>query len=143
MAKETDIVVAQEPPASAVVVAGEQDFDWVTVDTGLGKEWAFEREPVMIGVYVGSRQQLTKDPQNPGSKRESTAHLFHTADDRDVFLWESAALSNAFAADAEFPVVVGDLVRITFTGRENFVGEKGPQQIKRYRVQRAVPKSNS
>ena len=137
---QTDTAVV--PVAQDVAVATDQpEYDWVTVDTGLGKEWDFERNPTMVGVYTGAREQQTKDPQNPGTKRKSTAHLFTTAEGEDVFLWESAALSQAFAPDSEAPVMIGDLVRITFTGRENFTGEKGPQQIKRYRVQRAVKRS--
>lgn len=154
MAKdEQTAAVATVTPAevSAMAAQAAADFDWVTVDTGLGSEWDFEHEysatkpaagPTMTGVFIGTRAVATKDPQMPGQFRDSTAYLFTTADGLDVFVWGSASIMSAFDKrdDGTYAIDQGDLLRITFLGRETFNGAKGPQQIKRYRVQRAVAK---
>jgi len=49
-----------------------------------------------------------------------------------LFVWDSYELREALAQ-----VRTGQKVRISFLGREQFTGSKGPQQVKRYKVQRA------
>lgn len=114
--------------------AGTDDGDeWETIPTGgLGDEWDFDRDGVLIGNYLGSREVETEKIESG----KATAHLFApvTDPDRIVFVWESAEIATAFSGDL---IRVGDKVRVTFLGIRQFTGKKGPQQIKQYKVEAA------
>lgn len=111
-----------------------QEIVWDRINTGLGKEWDFERNGNLVGRYLGAATVETDDPQNPGEKRESNAYQFEmltASDDTIYFVWGSADIDKAF----EDPrAIAGAILQVAFLGRESFTGANGPQQIKRYAV---------
>jgi hypothetical protein len=136
MAKETP-----EAPDDAAVAAPDST-EWETVQVGLGREWDFDRDGALVGHFIG-RKTVETDKVEAG---EATAYLF-SADPtgEEVFVWGSSEIVSAFSRmipDTDTPIItIGDKVRVEFLGRDSFTGAKGPQQIKRYRVQ--IPKAGS
>lgn len=127
MPKSADVQDVQEAPSEPL---------WETIQTGLGTEHDFDRDGALIGHYVGSQTMDVRDwnSDDPAATREATAYQFAPEDAPDdiIFVWNSSEIDKAMAQ-----VALGDLVRIVFLGVEQFTGDKGPQQVKRYRVQRA------
>lgn len=138
MAKET---VAPENDYPASAMDGAESDDWETVATGLGREWDFDRDGALIGNFLGVQVVETTKVDSG----EASAYLFRSNAGEDVFVWGSSEIEKAFARtipDTDTPIIaIGDRVRVEFLGRESFTGAKGPQQIKRFRVQ--IPKAGS
>lgn len=110
----------------------EPEEQWEDVKTGLGREHDFERSDVLTGFYIGPERVELSIPREDGTN-EATAFIFADVETGEqVFVWQSHELSVALEQ-----VSFGDKVRITYLGRENFTGQNGPQQVKRYKVQRA------
>lgn len=130
----------QTPDVNGDTASDESD-EWETVQVGLGREWDFDRDGSLIGNFLGTAVVET-DKVESG---EATAYLFSAhGDGEDVFVWGSAEIVKAFARTipgTDDPLIAtGDKVKISFLGRESFTGAKGPQQIKRYRVQ--IPRAD-
>lgn len=127
MAKETPETAPAEP-TNGTTGADE----WETIRTGLGTEWDFDRDGALIGNYLGV---VPVDIDREGEMVTTHAYQFAPEDNPDdiVFVWESAEITAAFRDPTVTPL--GARMRIVFLGRDQFTGDKGPQQIKRYRVQ--------
>lgn len=117
---------AQTPPV---------EEEWEDIKIGLGREWDLEHDGPMTGTLIGMEVIPVEDKQN-GGMRDATAYAFQVENPTDGnpnrFIWGS---HNIDLALREIPA--GARLRITFTGIDSFTGEKGPQQIKTYRIQRA------
>lgn len=129
---------------------------WKTLNTGLGKEWDFEKNPVLVARYIGFERLETSDPNSsdPNATRWSNAYQFSRdgltdtdgtviVDSEVYFIWGSATIDMALTAKDEPDAVRddirhGDVMRITYLGKESF---KGGRTVKRFRVQIAAPKS--
>lgn len=106
--------------------------EWEDVRTGLGREHDFDREDTLTAIFVGAETVELKEEREDGSK-EARAFIFADPETGEqLFIWSSHELGEALAQ-----VAAGDKVRIRYLGRESFTGGKGPQQVKRYKVQRA------
>jgi hypothetical protein len=106
--------------------------EWEDVSTGLGSEHDFEKAGPLVAIYAGEQDVDLKEAREDG---KTTAKAFIFADPEtgeQLFVWDSYELREALAQ-----VRTGQKVRISFLGREQFTGSKGPQQVKRYKVQRA------
>lgn len=118
------------------------DFDpseWETLQAGLGREWDFDRDGMLVGNFLGTATVETRKVDSG----EATAYLFSVGGE-DVFVWGSSEIVNVFdrkAPDSDDPIIaVGDRVAIEFLGRDQFTGDDGkPRQIKRYKVR--IPKA--
>lgn len=129
MSETTDEV---EAPAGAPDDSPSADEEWEDVKTGLGREHDFEKAATFTGFYVGIETVDLKEAREDGSKT-ATAFIFADVDTGEqVFAWGSHELREALGQCG-----AGDKVRITYLGRESFSGTKGPQQVKRFKVQRA------
>jgi hypothetical protein len=105
--------------------------EWEDVKTGLGREHDFDKGP-LVAFFVGREEVDLREPREDG---RTTADAFIFADEEtgeQVFAWGSHELREALAQISE-----GDKVRIEYLGTESFTGAKGPQNVKRYKVQRA------
>jgi hypothetical protein len=127
MAKETE----------AAPVADTDEWDEVT--TGLGTEWDFDKDGVLVAIYQGTKEvaiaEEKQQTNEDGSKRtHALAHTFATVSSGElVFVWGSALLDEAFTE-----IGFDDKVKVEFQGRENFTaGDGKPRQVKRYRVHKA------
>ncbi len=135
MAKDTATAPEIDAPEAGAM-------EWETVQTGLGREWDFERDGALVGNFLGVQSVETTKVDSG----EATAYLFRSrAENEDVFVWGSSEIVKAFdrsIPDTNDPIIaIGDLVKVEYLGRESFTGAKGPQQIKRYRVQ--IPKAGT
>lgn len=106
--------------------------EWEEIRTGLGTEWDFVNGP-LVGNYVGTTTQDIEDKRTQET-RVVNVYQFAPEDDPSslVFVWGSSELDAAMADDR---IRIGDRMRIIFLGIEQFAGDDGPRQIKRYRVQ--------
>lgn len=117
----------------------EEDIQWDHIPTGLGREWDFERDGALVGNYLGERRVETTKVESG----EAFALEFALRSDPTdmVLVWKSSELASAFDKDMATGttlIAIGDLVRITALGRDNFTGADGkPRQIKRYKVEAA------
>jgi hypothetical protein len=126
----------------APVATPDDSSKWETVQVGLGREWDFDRDGALVGNFLGTAIVDT-DKVESG---HATAYRFAAAGSgEEVFVWGSSEIVNAFSRlipDTETPIIaIGDKVKVEYLGRDQFTGPKGPQQIKRYRVQ--IPKAGS
>lgn len=123
--------MADKTPANAAANPDE----WETIGGSLGTEWNFERDGTLVGNFLGIVDKET----NKVESGHAAAIQFAPEGDPDnvVFIWASSELSMFTGGEGSDLVRVGDRVRITFLGRDQFTGDRGPQQIKRYRVQAA------
>lgn len=115
--------------------ATQPEQAWETLRTGLGTEWDFSTGPIE-GIFVEMVTMPVRDwnSDDPTATRDANAFLFAIDGDEPThFVWGSAEIDKAM--EQANP---GDRIRISFLGVERFTGENGPQQIKRYRVQRAM-----
>jgi hypothetical protein len=132
--------------AKSEPLAGEQIADkpakperkFRDVRTGFGDAWDFERNGPLLGFYRGKEvMHGLADSQRPGQKRDQPIYQFTPEDAPDalVFVYGSYQLKVAFEGEGDTPaeIGVGDLVQVTFLGREAIKG--GAQQINRYRIQ--------
>jgi hypothetical protein len=108
--------------------------EWEDIKIGLGDEWDLEIDGALTGVLIGMDTIEVEDKQNGGT-RDTNAYQFETdnADNPLRFIWGSYNIDLAMKE-----VNAGDKIRISFTGRRTFTGDRGPQTVKSYRVQRAV-----
>lgn len=107
--------------------------EWEDVRIGIGEEWDFESnggEP-LVGNFLGSSVQQLTDKRT-GEERATLVHQFAPDAEQDsvVFLWGSANLDKAMEQ-----IEQGSRVRVSFLGRDQFVKDGEPRQVKRYRVQ--------
>lgn len=122
----------ETPEANPTNLSDEQ---WEDIKVGLGKEWDLETDGALIGTFVAMQTLQVEDRQN-GGMRDTNAYTFTDvagSDDPNRFIWGSYNIDLAMAE-----INAGDKVRISFTGRDTFTGDRGPQTVKTYRVQRAV-----
>lgn len=110
------------------------DDSWEDIKVGLGREWDLEHDGALVGIFRGSEGIEVEDKQNGGT-RITMAYSIETeqGDDPNRFIWGSYNIDKAFEQ-----VNVGDTVRVQYLGVDTFTGDKGPQSIKTYRVQRRV-----
>lgn len=139
MPKASDDAISEEVAQEAM--SNSSTEEWEDVRTGLGRGWDLEgKDGPLEGVYIDVQDvDIPKEKQQtgPDGKPRETAKAFQFSltdgSSETVFLWESHELAAALDE-----VGIGEKVRITFLGRENFNdGEGKPRQVKRYRVQRA------
>lgn len=110
--------------------------EWEDIQVGLGNEWDLETDGPIVGIFMGMEVKTVPDANHPGEERDTNAYRIETDDEADPnrFVWGSYNLDLAMAE-----IQVGDKVRISFVGRNQFKGKTGaPQTVKTYRVQRAV-----
>ena len=107
--------------------------EWEDIKVGLGEEWDVEVDGPITGTFMGMETIDVPDSNNPGAMRATNAYRIEVAEDEQPnrFVWGSYNLDLAMQA-----IEVGDQVRITFVGRNTFKGDKGPQTVKTFRVQR-------
>lgn len=119
--------------------------EWETMNSGLGTEWPFDKQPTLIGAYAGHQVVDSRDPNGdtPDARRDTNCYQFTIGQSDDIwFVWGSATIDMAFLApDEEFQVRddirIGDLFRITYLGKDEIGGGR---TVKKFRVQRAVRK---
>lgn len=104
--------------------------EWEDINVGLGTEHDVEEKGPLVGIYVETQNVTIQDKQTQEA-RPTNAHIFDVNGQR-MFIWGSYNLDLAMNEISQL-----DRVRVEFIGRNNFTGDKGPQQIKQYRVQRA------
>lgn len=107
--------------------------EWEDIKVGLGEEWDTEIDGPITGTFMGMETLDVPDDNNPGSTRETNAYRIDVADSDlpNRFVWGSYNLDQAMKE-----IEVGDTVRIAFIGRNTFKGDRGPQTVKTFRVQR-------
>lgn len=135
--KASDDAMTEEMADEAMKPTNEE---WEDVRVGLGRGWDLEKDGPLEGVYLDVQDvDIPKEKQQtgPDGKLRETAKAFQFAltdgSSETVFLWESHELTAALDE-----IGIGEKVRITYLGRENFTDGKGePRQVKRYRVQKA------
>lgn len=119
----SDLTAETEPSAG--------NDEWEDVKVGLGREHDFDKG-TLVAFFVGRETVELKEPREDGTK---TADAFIFADvdtGEQVFAWGSYELREALAQ-----VETGDKVRIEYLGTDAFKGQTGPQNVKRFKVQRA------
>ena len=142
MAKNEAQMQADEDamPEEMASEAMTDNEEWETVSTGIGRNWDFDKDGPLVGVYMGVQSvDIPKDKQQTGPdgklRETANAHQFALVDGSSeiVFLWESHELNSAFSEVGE-----GEKLRVQFLGFEQFKGKDDkPRQVKRYQVQRA------
>lgn len=116
-------------------VADSADEGWEDIKVGLGEEWDTEYLGPITGVFMGMETIDVPDSNSPDpdAVRSTNAYRIEVAGDEQPnrFVWGSYNLDLAMKE-----IEVGDQVRISFVGRNTFKGDKGPQTVKTYRVQK-------
>ena len=126
--KEADAAVDETTAAPEPSATGDE---WEDVKVGLGKEHDFERGP-LVAFFVGRESVDLREPREDGATT-ADAFIFAVVETGEqCFAWGSYELREALAQ-----VGPGDKVRIEYLGTESFSGSKGPQNVKRFKVQRA------
>lgn len=117
------------------VADDNDDIQWEDIRSGLGESWDLTKDGPLTGYYLGSQEQEIQDKQT-GELRKTLAHQFapHEQPDAVVFVWGSAQLDKALTGEL---IAVGDLVRLTFLGVDQYTDKVtgAPRMVKRYRVQ--------
>lgn len=118
--------------ATKVEPTADEIEQWEDIKVGLGREWDLEHEGPIVGTFVGMETLDVEDRQNGGT-RKTNAYRIEVSDggDPNRFIWGSYNIDLAMAE-----INHGDTVRIEYLGIDNFQGDKGPQQVKTYRIQR-------
>lgn len=114
---------------------GDSD-GWDTISSGLGQEWDWHDGP-LVGNFLGTLETEVPDKNSdiPNATRTTNVHQFAPSDapDETVFIWGSVNLDKDMANDA---IQVGDLLRITYLGKDSFTGKDGkPRTANKYKVQ--------
>lgn len=116
--------------------------EWEEVKVGLGEAWDFEKNPILMGVYLGSSVVQLNEPRSGDGATEATVYEFAKLDTGEiVFAWASHKLSQALEN-----VGVDDRVKIEYLGKVDI--KQGRQQLRQYRVwrqpaQRHIPGSRT
>jgi hypothetical protein len=120
--------VAKEP---SVI---DTEDEWEDVKVGIGDQWDFETQGVLIGHIVGKfpidlpERSWSQNPDGT-TRKVADAWKFALRDTgEEVFIWDSYALSDALTEPG-----FGDLVRIQFEGYKDF--DNGKKRVKKYKVQ--------
>lgn len=112
---------------NAVNPAPQADNEvWEEVRVGLGEAWDFEKNPILIGRYMGAQVMELKEEGLDGRK-DATAHEFELDNGDVVFAWSSFKLGQALVN-----VGMGDRVKIEYRGKIGIKDDK--QQLRQYRV---------
>lgn len=137
MAKATEDDAMPQDMADEALAS--TDEEWEEVRVGLGRGWDLEKDGPLEGIYINIQDvDIPKEKQQTGPdgklREQAKAFQFALTDgsSETVFVWESHELTAALDE-----IGIGEKVRITFLGRENFSSDGEPRQVKRYRVQRA------
>lgn len=105
---------------------------WEDVKVGMGREWDLEHDGTLEGIFVGSGEKEVEDKQNGGT-RMTAFYQFEVdnGEDKNRFIWGSYQIDEGMKQ-----YNFGDTARITYLGKDEFTGNRGPQQVKNYRFQR-------
>lgn len=125
--------MARDTATADTPTTDSAEEQWEDIKVGLGEEWDLEHEGTITGVFQGMETLDVEDRQN-GGMRETNAYRIETEEGTkgpNRFIWGSYNLDLAMKE-----IQVGDTVRVSFVGRNTFTGDKGPQTVKTYRVQR-------
>lgn len=116
--------------------------EWEDIKVGLGKEWDMEHEGPIVGTFMGMQTIDVPDKQSnePDAVRATNAYAIevNNGGDPNRFIWGSYNLDQAFQS-----INIGDTVRVEFLGVDRFEGDRGPQTVKTYRVQRKAAKPSN
>lgn len=131
--------MANSTKATEPTATDETPEEWEDIRIGLGDEWDFERDGPLVGRYVATIPDfVVPDMQSrePGATRTTNVYQFEPDSDSTdtglVFVWGSAQLDAAFQSEE---VRIGDRMRLSYLGVDQFNSADGPRTIKRYRVQ--------
>jgi hypothetical protein len=120
---------------TAPVSDGYDPNDWDEVRAGIGEQIVLAEGESYIGNYLGAVEQEITD-KDTGEIRQALAHQFsHPDTPQEIeFMWGSANLDRALSDEI---VHLGDMIRVTFVGKESYTDKatKQPRVAKRYRVQ--------
>lgn len=118
--------------ATKVEPTADEIEQWEDIKVGLGREWDLEHDGILTGTFVGMETLEVDDKQNGGT-RPTNAYRFEVLDggDPNRFVWGSYNIDQAMKE-----INIADVVRIEYLGTDTFNGDRGPQQVKTYRIQR-------
>ena len=111
------------------------DSEWETVVEPYADSWDFQKNPELIGTYLGSKVvQFTQVNKETGEleTRESNVYEIQTKDGDKFSVWGSYNIDAAFLPGSETELPVGSMVRILHEGKAPL---DGGRSVNKFTVQ--------
>lgn len=104
------------------------DEGWETVVEPYGKTWDFDTDPILIGIYNGSKVVTQPDMNDPDKERDVTVYeITEATTGEKVSVWDSYSIHEAFTQ-----ITPDTQVRIEFKGKVAIDG--GKRTVKQFVV---------